>query len=125
MRREPGSPRRVYTAPMLRRSLQAVLLVLMLLPALTGWAGDACCPSDEPVHAACGDCPDPPAGGPGHEDTDPGHQQALCGCACHALLTAPAPAAPDAPAFHGLLETQFQTDPSNEHLSAVYRPPLA
>jgi hypothetical protein len=112
---------------MFRKTL-VVLLALVLLPSLTGWAGDRCCPTGE---AACASpCGDGHAvrGGPapgGHEDADPGHQQALCGCACHALCTSAAPASLDAPTLQGRTEPMRHPDLSKAHRTAVFRPPIA
>ncbi|HEY5997120.1 MAG TPA: hypothetical protein VIU29_08855 [Candidatus Deferrimicrobiaceae bacterium] len=108
------------------RSLLCILLLLVLVPAVTGWAGDSCCPPDESrCGSACGEMPLDSRQAADHDHNDPGHQQALCGCDCHAMFLSAAPVPLAALSCMGLLETSDPPIPSNAHLSDIYRPPLA
>jgi hypothetical protein len=111
---------------MVRKSLHIILLLIVLVPALTGWAGDRCCPPDpSPCGASCGEVPHGSPRDAAHENSDPGHQQAVCGCSCHALSLNVATIPLSAPLCLGTLDPQDAGDPSSAHLSEIFRPPLA
>ncbi len=117
---------RWYTLKMIRKSLPIILLLLVLAPALTGWAGDTCCSADASrCGTSCpeGNTPNPDPGADNH--ADPGHQQGACGCDCHALWMNHHPLSPGSAPRLGTLDLQDSEDPSNAHLSEIFRPPLA
>jgi hypothetical protein len=111
---------------MIRKAVHLALLLFVLVPALTGWAGDSCCPPDESrCGSACGEAPHDAGRPDDHDRTDPGHQQALCGCACHAPFTTAGRMPLDLPGFLGRFEPQPHPDHSIAHFSDIFRPPLA
>lgn len=111
---------------MFRKAVHLALLLFVLVPAMTGWAGDSCCPPDDSrCGAACGEQSHDDGQAAGHERTDPGHQQALCSCACHAMFSAAGQAPLDVPTLLGRLEPQSIRNHSNAHLSDIFHPPLA
>lgn len=118
--------------PIPRRSIFTALLLLLLLPAMTGWSGDNCCPRPEEAAgqgcAAAGVCPSSSAGGEPSADGDDGssHRSVVCSCvSCEILFAHASLPALEGPDRFGRIVFDSIGGPQTAFLSEIFRPPLA